>query len=217
MKAYCLIVLGIAWSGMAPAMSFWTALAEIESGGNDYAIGNVGEVSRYQIRPEVWRAYSSSRHYANPAVALPIAEKYLAKLKRDFERVTGRAATESDCVILWKSGIAGYEKKGFNPARMSAAHQDRVTRFQNLRNESLMLVRGPAQKAAPPAVVPGAPRPVDSSGVERFFLPPVGTEKAALMAFGGSNPASQSITPGTFFAGFEAPLDTAQRPTLCLR
>ena len=82
MKAISLIVAVIFWSAAAPAMSFWAALAEIESGGNDYAVGNVGEVSRYQIRPEVWRAYSSSRRYHDPAVALPIAEKYMAKLKR---------------------------------------------------------------------------------------------------------------------------------------
>ena len=38
----------------ALAMDRWTALAMLESGGNDRIVGQVGEISRYQIRPELW-------------------------------------------------------------------------------------------------------------------------------------------------------------------
>ena len=41
-------------SSNALAMDRWTALAMLESGGNDHAVGRAGEVSRYQISPELW-------------------------------------------------------------------------------------------------------------------------------------------------------------------
>lgn len=150
-------------------MSFWAALAEIESGGNDYAVGDVGEISRYQIRPEVWRTYSSSRRYTDSSVALPIAEKYMAKLRHDFERATGREPTETDCVILWKSGIAGYEKHGFNPAHMSAAHRDRINRFRNLRMPQFTLLRAAAQKLPQPTAA-DMQKPAAVSATEMFSL-----------------------------------------------
>ena len=150
MKALSLFFAAMLWTTLASAMSFWGALAEIESGQNDYVIGSVGEVSRYQIRPEIWKAYSAGHHYdyVDRGVALSIAEKYLTRLKREFAEATGRQATEEDCVIMWKSGFSGYEKRGFNPTRMSAAHQDRITRFRNLRAEDAVLVRLSAPKAA---------------------------------------------------------------------
>ena len=35
------------------------ALGMLESGDNDTAVGAVGEVSRYQIKPWIWRQYST--------------------------------------------------------------------------------------------------------------------------------------------------------------
>jgi hypothetical protein len=150
MKAIGLIVIAMLWTTLASAMSFWGALAEIESGQNDYVIGSVGEVSRYQIRPEIWKAYAPGHHYdyTDRGFALSIAEKYLKRLKSEFAEATGRQATEEDCVIMWKAGFSGYEKRGFNPVRMSAAHQDRITRFRNLRTEDATLVRLTAPKSA---------------------------------------------------------------------
>jgi len=203
MKMIGFIIAAVFWSSAAPAMSFWAALAEIESGGNDYAVGNVGEISRYQIRPEVWRVYSSSRRYADPAVALPVAKKYLAKLERDFERASGRPATEADCVILWKSGITGYEKRGFIPARMSAAHLDRITRFRNLRMEGTMLVQSPAQHPAAYSAVPGGQKQTNASVMENFFLGPAAT--------------NQFLQTGGWFTRIGASPDVIQSPTLCLR
>ena len=36
----------------------WAALSQLESGDDDGAIGAAGEVSRYQIKPELWRKYA---------------------------------------------------------------------------------------------------------------------------------------------------------------
>lgn len=49
-----ILVILLMLSASASAMDRWTALAMLESGGNDQIIGQAGEVSRYQIRRELW-------------------------------------------------------------------------------------------------------------------------------------------------------------------
>jgi hypothetical protein len=41
-------------SANASAMDRWAALAMFESGDNDRIVGRAGEISRYQIRRELW-------------------------------------------------------------------------------------------------------------------------------------------------------------------
>src|SRR5262245_50543789 len=45
------------------------AIAMIETGNNDEVIGSAGEVSRYQIKPRIWREYSPSRAWRNAEVS----------------------------------------------------------------------------------------------------------------------------------------------------
>ena len=47
------IVIFMAFAAKAGAMDRFTALSQIESGDNDFAVGRVGEISRYQIRREL--------------------------------------------------------------------------------------------------------------------------------------------------------------------
>jgi hypothetical protein len=172
------------------AMSFWPALAEIESGNNDYAVGTVGEISRYQIRPEIWQIYSSSKHYTDQAVALRVAQKHLAKLSHDFENATGHPPTEADCVVLWKSGITGYERRGFNARLMSAAHKDRLARFHNLRSEGTILVRtAPTPVLIPAPVVKAQPevKVLEAKELEPFLI---GPQSASVQTSGAFNKAS---------------------------
>ena len=54
MKASLVIMLVLVGLGLATpalAMDRWEALSMIESGNNDHAVGAVGEISRFQIRP----------------------------------------------------------------------------------------------------------------------------------------------------------------------
>ena len=37
------------------AMDRWAALSQIESGDDDHAVGAAGEISRYQLKPEIWQ------------------------------------------------------------------------------------------------------------------------------------------------------------------
>jgi len=48
------IVLLFILTAHALAMDRWSALAMLESGGNDHLIGRAGEISRYQIRRNLW-------------------------------------------------------------------------------------------------------------------------------------------------------------------
>lgn len=45
----------------APAMDRFAALSMLESGDKDNAVGPAGEVTRYQIKPDIFRLYLSAR------------------------------------------------------------------------------------------------------------------------------------------------------------
>lgn len=58
------------------------ALAVIESGENDRAIGRKGEVSRYQILPSQWKRFYplQRKYYENPVIATEVSRKILADI-----------------------------------------------------------------------------------------------------------------------------------------
>ena len=121
----------IAVLGTAPIR--W-ALAQIESGhfrNPDTAKGSSGEVSRFQIMPEVWRAYTRSRNYSNPGVAWNVAQQILRERETWFVRSTGRQPSAFDLYVMWnKPGL--YERLDFNPRRLPQKVRDVAGRFQNL-------------------------------------------------------------------------------------
>jgi hypothetical protein len=107
-------------SGSALAMDRWTALAMLESGDNDRTIGRAGEVSRYQIRPELWRG-------GNPFdadVALANAQRIMESRTTAFEQSHGRGPDDFEFYVLWNA-----------PAEINHPHRvvaDRARRFVNL-------------------------------------------------------------------------------------
>jgi hypothetical protein len=104
----------------ALAMDRWTALAMLESGGNDRIVGQVGEISRYQIRPELWPG-------GNPLdnrVALANARRIMSARVAAFEQSHGRAPDDFEFYILWNA-----------PAQIDHPHRvvaNRARRFVNL-------------------------------------------------------------------------------------
>ena len=104
----------------AVAMDRWTALALVESGGDDHVIGRVGEISRYQIRPELWPG-------GNPLdnrVALVNARRIMSARVAAFERSHGRAPDDFEFYVLWNA-----------PAQIDHPHHavvERARRFMNL-------------------------------------------------------------------------------------
>ena len=88
----------------AKAMDRWSALSQIESGDDDHAVGPVGEVSRYQIKPDLWRRYApANADWTNPSAALAVARQAMRERCAAFERAMHRAPTDSEFYILWNA------------------------------------------------------------------------------------------------------------------
>jgi hypothetical protein len=111
------------------------ALGMIETGNNDYLVGSIGEVSRYQIHPHVWKTYSSSTDYVNPAVARQVVRQHWDFLTKYFKEKTGREPQDFDMYVLWNTKYGYYEKRGFDANRVNSAVKDRAQRFVNLVNK----------------------------------------------------------------------------------
>jgi len=111
------------------------ALSMIESGNNDSAIGRAGEVSRYQIKPWIWRRYSKAASYHNSQVSRTVAESYLAELEETFRKRAGREPDDFDIYILWNAGPTYYGKVGFSKSRVHRIIRERAQRYVNLREK----------------------------------------------------------------------------------
>ena len=123
------------------------ALSLIESGNNDAAVGSLGEVSRYQIKPRIWREYSASRSWRDSRISSQVAENYLKSLEETFLKRAGRAPTDFDLYVLWNAGPAYYAKLGFSAARVHPVVRERAQRYVNLR--TVNLAQSSSTKAAP--------------------------------------------------------------------
>ena len=106
-------------------MDRWAALSQIESGDNDRAVGAAGEISRYQMRPDLWRRYAQPKStWVNPQDALGVAREIMRERCRDFEAVYKRPPTDLEFYVLWNA-----------PAQVqqpSRAVRERAERFCNL-------------------------------------------------------------------------------------
>ena len=106
-------------------MDRWAALSQLESGNNDLVRGAAGEVSRYQVRPEIWQQYAASNlNWLVPADALRVAQKIMRERCADFERTLRRQPTDFEFYVLWNAPARIAE-----PAR---AVRKRAERFCNL-------------------------------------------------------------------------------------
>lgn len=92
----------------------------IESGNNDRAVGSVGEVSRYQIRPELWPGGNPQ----DPRVALGVAQSTMQRRLIRFVRKHNRQPTDFEFYVLWNAP--------YQTGRPSAIVRERAQRFANL-------------------------------------------------------------------------------------
>jgi hypothetical protein len=106
-------------------MDCWAALAEIESLNNDCAVGAVGEISRYQIRLELWLRHAPvSADWENPEDALAVAWEIMAERWVVFQRDRGRPPNHFEFYVLWNAPS--------QIARPSKVVRERAERFCNL-------------------------------------------------------------------------------------
>ena len=114
------------------------AIASVESGLNDNAVGRRGERGRYQIRPATWRSFSrepfSYAHYPGPARQCALAYlRCLARTLLDHNRIPN----VYDLAILWNTGT------------LLTRSSDYATRVTALYNAS-----SPQTPVSPPLFVP---------------------------------------------------------------
>lgn len=114
------VVAGLGLAMPAAAMDRWEALSMIESGDNDRAVGAVGEVSRFQIRPELWPGGNPQ----DPQTALAAAKKTMYPRLGEFERIHKRPPTDFEFYVLWNAP--------WQTGHPSAAVRERADRFVNL-------------------------------------------------------------------------------------
>ena len=104
----------------AHAMERWAALSMIESGNDDQAIGSLGEVSRYQIRPKLWPGGNPQNATEALGAAKGIMQPRLAK----FEHSHNRMPTDFEFYVLWNA-----PQEVTHPCKAVA---ERAHRFANL-------------------------------------------------------------------------------------
>jgi len=107
-------------SANASAMDRWAALAMFESGDNDHMVGRAGEISRYQIRRELWPGGNP----LNARLALANAQRIMSRRLVAFERTHGRTPDDFEFYVLWNA-----------PAQINHPHPvvvERARRFVNL-------------------------------------------------------------------------------------
>jgi hypothetical protein len=98
------VALGLEVSFKVQAMDRWTALSQLETQDNDRAIGAAGEVSRYQIKPRLWRRYAQSdADWKNPTQALAAAQELMKERCAAFERRHNRPPTDFEFYVLWNA------------------------------------------------------------------------------------------------------------------
>ncbi|MFM1768148.1 MAG: hypothetical protein RJA22_677 [Verrucomicrobiota bacterium] len=170
MKTTIVLFLAGGLLSASAGLSKLDALAMIESGNDDAAIGRAGEVSRYQIKPRIWQAYTTSRAWRNAGISGQVAGQYLAHLEDLFRRRTGRDASDFDLYVLWNAGPSYYARLGYSARRVGPTIRDRAQRYVNLRH---------MRNAFPPHSPPPAP-PAPLAAPFTTPLPPLPTPPAAL-------------------------------------
>ncbi len=138
MKSNLAILSALVLSALSlPAMDRWDALSQIESRDNDQAVGQKGEVSRYQILPKFWAQARAGNPRANvslrptdPAAAKIVANRIMQARCRAFESRYHRAPDDFEFYLLWHRP-ACYIGRNI-PRRITAVEADRGRRFASL-------------------------------------------------------------------------------------
>jgi len=156
------VVLMLGSSSHCRAMERWAALAQIESGNNDHALGMAGEVSRYQIKPRVWHRYASaSANWRNAEQSLPIAKAAMRDRCASFQRTFRRPPTDFEFYVLWNA--PGQIRKP------SQTVTKRAQRFCNLVNSDVNVTSG-LMDGTPVPQLDGGPLQGDASRLPELKL-----------------------------------------------
>lgn len=147
MNYFCpVIVIGIIASNAGAAVILETktleydqphlrALAMIESGVDDYAVGKKGERSRYQITKSTWREISNRPFTFAHRVefATEAAMHYTNKLRNRYMQEQGVFPTDEAFYVMWNWGPRKFRAVGYDMTRVPPVVLDAAHRFSNLK------------------------------------------------------------------------------------
>jgi hypothetical protein len=119
----------------ADHMAYLRPLSMLETGNNDYAVGSVGERSRWQIRETTWRKYTkiSFGRAINPNIAAVVASAHVQYLRDKLTTAYGgREPSPAQLYCAWNMGLTGFRRRQYLVSRCPAAVQERAERYANL-------------------------------------------------------------------------------------
>lgn len=111
--------------------AWFKALAQVESGGRDSAVGRHGERTRFQILPRTARACGKSVRGMDAAESRKVAEAIWRPGIARYIRATKRHPTACDAYALWHRPGA-FQKAGYRIERLPRMVRDRCSRFSAL-------------------------------------------------------------------------------------
>lgn len=76
-------------------------ISQVETGDNDFAVGTHGELSRWQLMPDVRKSYTSVDWQSYTQARIAVAVELGLRLKR-FEARYGHPATPLQTALLWR-------------------------------------------------------------------------------------------------------------------
>lgn len=116
------------------------AIAMVESNNDDWATGRANEISRYQIKPHIWKQYAQvlPSVYTNPNVAKMVAWNVIS----DLEKRLPRAQCDNPRIYAtaWNWGITNLKVNGYDTYNLPRPVRDYVDRVMNLYEEALKTV-----------------------------------------------------------------------------
>lgn len=124
MKKLLLVILLVPLPGFA--MDRFAALSMIETGDDDRAVGQAGEVSRYQIRVSQWESVTNSSNYSDSETAKKVVQQIMEPRIRAFQATYGRQPSDFDFYALWNAPQQALQGK------LSPRVAERCQRFVNL-------------------------------------------------------------------------------------
>lgn len=133
-----LAIIGSAKLAANDDVLFLQAIAAVESGGDDAAIGPCGAISRYQIMPSTWKQHSSwtVSDALNPNLSQAVAIKHLEWLRKTIGRDQGIPADYVEYRMLacaWRYGQFWYKRSETTERMLD--RQEYAARIQNIFNE----------------------------------------------------------------------------------
>lgn len=106
---------------------FLQSVGSVESRNRPWVIGPFGEVTQYQVMPQIWRFHTRLpiSRASDPAAGLTVAQRHLSQLEREL-RSFGVPVTPYNLALAWRAGSPAVARNS-----ASAAQRDHAQRIVN--------------------------------------------------------------------------------------